>query len=192
LIVLLVKGKIEGPIMTTAFRIDCERFHRRDFLRLGTAGLLGLGLADLLRLEANTNASRRKATSVLMVWLAGGPSTIDIWDLKPDAPENIRGEFKPIATSAKGVHICELMPKTAKLFTEGWSSGSGGAGLGAHDLGDASARQPVRTRGHGYDCCGRRSRRRGPLHGSRPGRRAGREARQYVDGPVGATPLRSP
>jgi hypothetical protein len=102
--------------MTTAFHTDCERFHRRDFLRLGTAGLLGLGLADLLRLEANASAGRRKATSVLMIWLAGGPSTIDIWDLKPDATENIRGEFKPIATSSKGVHICELMPKTAKVM----------------------------------------------------------------------------
>jgi hypothetical protein len=108
--------KVEGPIMTTALRTDCARFHRRDFLRLGTAGLLGLGLDDLLRLEANANAGRRKATSVLMVWLAGGPSTIDIWDLKPAAPENIRGEFKRIATSAKGVQICELMPKTAKVM----------------------------------------------------------------------------
>lgn len=100
--------------MATAFRTDCERFHRRDFLRLGTASLLGLGLADLLRLEASSQTRRSKATNVLMVWLAGGPSTIDIWDLKPDAPDNIRGEFKPIATSAKGIQICELMPKMAK------------------------------------------------------------------------------
>ncbi len=51
-----------------------------------------------------------------MVWLAGGPATIDLWDLKPAAPENVRGEFKPIATSAPGVEICELMPKTAKVM----------------------------------------------------------------------------
>jgi hypothetical protein len=102
--------------MKTSFRTDCERFHRRDFLRLGTAGLLGLGLADLLRLEASVKAGRAKASNVLMVWLAGGPSTIDIWDLKPAAPENIRGEFKPIGTSAKGVQICERMPKMAKLM----------------------------------------------------------------------------
>jgi hypothetical protein len=102
--------------VTTAFRTDCERFHRRDFLRLGTAGLLGLGLADLLRVEASAQTHRPKATSVLMIWLAGGPSTIDIWDLKPAAPDNIRGEFKPIATRAKGVHICEFMPKTAKVM----------------------------------------------------------------------------
>jgi hypothetical protein len=102
--------------MTTAFRTDCERFHRRDFLRLGSAGLLGLGLADLLRLEASAASGRKKATSVLMVWLAGGPSTIDVWDLKPAAPDHIRGEFKPAATSARGVQICELLPKTAKVM----------------------------------------------------------------------------
>ena len=102
--------------MTTAWNTDCERFHRRDFLRVGTAGLLGLGLADLLRLESSAGATRQKATSVLMIWLAGGPSTIDLWDLKPAAPDHIRGEFKPIAASARGVQICELMPKTAKVM----------------------------------------------------------------------------
>jgi hypothetical protein len=102
--------------MTSSLRWDCERCHRRDFLRLGTAGLLGLGLADLLRLEARAAAKKKKATSVIMIWLAGGPSTIDIWDLKPKAPENIRGEFKPIATSVHGVDICEVMPKTAKVM----------------------------------------------------------------------------
>ena len=100
----------------TPFGTDCEGFHRRDFLRLGSAGLLGLGLADLLRREASAGADRKKATSVLMVWLAGAPSTIDIWDLKPDAPDHIRGEFKPITTSARGVRICEFMPKTAKVM----------------------------------------------------------------------------
>ena len=96
--------------------IDCERFHRRDFLKLGTAGLLGLGLADLLRLEARAGKSQAQGTSVIMVWLAGGPATIDIWDLKPDAPENIRGEFKAIDTSAKGVQISEFLPKMAKVM----------------------------------------------------------------------------
>src|ERR1700730_13391919 len=95
---------------------DCERFHRRDFLKLGTAGLLGLGLADLLRLEARAGKAKGKAKSVIMVWLAGGPATIDIWDLKPEAPENIRGEFKAIDTSAKGVQISEFLPKMAKVM----------------------------------------------------------------------------
>jgi hypothetical protein len=102
--------------MATALRTDCEGFHRRDFLRLGSAGLFGLGLADLLRVEAGAAAPRKKADSVLMIWLAGAPSTIDIWDLKPAAPDHIRGEFRPVATSARGVQICELLPKTAKVM----------------------------------------------------------------------------
>src|SRR5947209_7117191 len=105
--------------MTTRIQTDCERFHRRDFLKLGSAGLLGLTLPDLLRLEARSAPAakaRRKATSVIMVWLAGGPATIDMWDPKPEAPENIRGEFKPIKTSAPGVQISEHLPRTAKLM----------------------------------------------------------------------------
>src|SRR5262245_41271919 len=91
------------------------RLHRRDFLRVGTAGLAGLGLADLLRLEAHARAPARKpARSVILVWLSGGPSTIDMWDLKPDATAGVRGEFKPIPTSAKGVQIGEHLPKLAR------------------------------------------------------------------------------
>jgi hypothetical protein len=100
----------------STFRSDCEGFHRRDFLKLGSAGLFGLGLADLLRLEARADKAKRKATSVIMVWLAGAPATIDMWDLKPDAPEGIRGEFKPIATSADGVRISDQLPKVAKFM----------------------------------------------------------------------------
>jgi hypothetical protein len=95
---------------------DCERFHRRDFLAMGTAGILGLSLADLLRAEGRTSKPARAAKSVILVWLAGGPSTIDMWDLKPAAPENIRGEFKPIATSQPGIEICEFMPRLAKVM----------------------------------------------------------------------------
>src|SRR5262249_42829879 len=57
-----------------------------------------------------------KAKSVIMVWLAGGPATIDMWDLKPDAPEGIRGQFKPIPTSVPGVEICEHLPKMAQAM----------------------------------------------------------------------------
>jgi len=96
-------------------RTDCERFHRRDFLKVGVAIPLGLGLADLLRLEAHAaDKTKRKATGVILVWLAGGPSTIDIWDLKSDAPDNIRGEFKSVATAAPGVRVCEHLPQLAK------------------------------------------------------------------------------
>jgi len=103
--------------MAATIRTDCAGFHRRDFLRLGTSGLFGLGLADLLRLQAQgAGKTGKKAASVIMVWLAGGPATIDMWDLKPEAPENIRGEFRPIATSAPGVRICEHFPKIAKVM----------------------------------------------------------------------------
>src|SRR5947208_4509459 len=91
--------------------------HRRDFLRIGTAGLFGLNLVDVLRAEARAGAPRRpKATGVIMLWLGGGPATIDMWDLKPDAPVNVRGEFRPIPTAADGVSICELMPQTAQVM----------------------------------------------------------------------------
>jgi hypothetical protein len=103
--------------MTASLWTDCEGFHRRDFLKVGTAGLLGL--ANWLCLEARgaqARKARRKATGVIMVWLAGGPSTIDMWDLKPEAPEGIRGEFKPIATRAPGVRICEHLSRLAKVM----------------------------------------------------------------------------
>jgi hypothetical protein len=98
---------------------DCEGFHRRDILKIGAAGIFGLSLPDLLRLEARAKSesahqSKRRADSVILVWLAGGPATIDMWDLKPNAPEGIRGEFKPIPTTVDGVQISEHLPKMAQ------------------------------------------------------------------------------
>src|SRR5476649_1066796 len=101
---------------------DCEGFSRRDFLKVGSAGLLGLTLPQLLKLEAQANdapapANRpaQRATSVIMVWLSGGPATIDMWDLRPNAPEGIRGEFREINTSADGIRICEHLPQMARI-----------------------------------------------------------------------------
>jgi uncharacterized protein (DUF1501 family) len=95
---------------------DCEGFHRRDFLRIGAAGLFGLSLPELLRLEARAKTDKdRKANAVILVWLAGGPATIDMWDLKPEAPEGIRGEFKPIDGKLEGCRISEHLPKMAEL-----------------------------------------------------------------------------
>lgn len=102
--------------MAPRYWTDCEGFYRRDFLKIGVAGLCGLGLPDLLRLEARAAGERKpQAHSVILVWLAGGPATIDMWDLKPAAPEGIRGQFKPIPTAAPGVQICEHLPKTAAV-----------------------------------------------------------------------------
>src|ERR1700757_232447 len=103
--------------MAARIKTDCEGFHRRDFLKIGAAGLFGLSLPQLLRLEAQAgrkDGKPRKANAVIMVWLAGGPATIDMWDLKPEAPEGIRGEFKPIATKALGVQISEHLPRMAE------------------------------------------------------------------------------
>jgi hypothetical protein len=104
--------------MATRLWTDCEGFHRRDFLKIGAGGIFGLSLPELLRLEAQAGAGKgkkaRTADAVIMVWLAGGPATIDMWDLKPQAPEGIRGEFKPIATKAAGVEICEHLPRMAE------------------------------------------------------------------------------
>src|SRR5437764_9100705 len=99
---------------------DCEGFHRRDFLQIGSAGLLGLTLPNLLRAEARTagasaGGKKAKARGVILVWLGGGPATIDMWDNKPEAPEGIRGEFKSIDTAVKGIQFSEHLPKMAAV-----------------------------------------------------------------------------
>ncbi len=119
-------------------RTDCEGFHRRDVLRVGVAGLLGMSLPDVLRAEAlNAPEPRVKkpATGVIQIWLSGGPATIDMWDLKPDAPEGIRGEFRPIATTAPGVSICEHMPGLAKVMDRCTLVRSLGHSISAHGPG---------------------------------------------------------
>ncbi|MGE3804868.1 MAG: DUF1501 domain-containing protein [Gemmataceae bacterium] len=92
----------------------CDGIARRDFLRIGALGLGGLTLADLLRLRAAGSASKSHKAAI-MIYLPGGPSHIDMYDLKPDAPVEYRGEFSPIRTSVPGIHICELMPQQAKI-----------------------------------------------------------------------------
>lgn len=99
----------------------CDGFSRREFLRVGGAGMLGLSLGDILRLQASTAAPEGsgkngwgKAKSVIMIFLQGGPSHIDIWDPKPDAPSNIRGEFKSIKSNVPGIWLSEVMPQMAK------------------------------------------------------------------------------
>ncbi len=82
--------------------------NRRVFLVAGGLGFAGLHAA------AQTPPRRRAAQSTILIWLSGGASHIDMWDLKPDAPREYRGEFKPIATSAPGVRLCEHLPKLAR------------------------------------------------------------------------------
>src|SRR5205807_1496078 len=89
----------------------CDGLHRRDFLKIGAFGA-GLTLADMLRVRAlaagNGQPSSKK--SAIMIYLPGGPSHMDMYDLKPEAPAEFRGEFKPIDTNVAGVEICEHMP----------------------------------------------------------------------------------
>ena len=87
--------------------------HRREFLQIGALGLGGLSLADALRLEAHGAASTAK--SVIMVYLPGGPSHIDMYDPKPDAPVEFRGEFGTIRTKVPGLDFCELLPLQAQI-----------------------------------------------------------------------------
>lgn len=95
---------------------DCEGFHRRDFLKIGAGGLFGLTLPQLLRLEAQAAPAKlkRRANAVILLWLGGGPSHLDMWDIKTAAPEGVRSQFKPISTRAGGVQISEHLPKTAQ------------------------------------------------------------------------------
>jgi hypothetical protein len=88
---------------------------RREFLRVGSLPLLGLGLPELLRARSRSSPNRRgraKACIVLFMW--GGPAQQDTWDMKPAAPAEYRGEFKPIATNVPGIQICEHLPRLAR------------------------------------------------------------------------------
>lgn len=90
---------------------------RRDFLRVGAAGFSGLTLPHLLRAEdaAGIQGSRK---SIINIHLDGGPPQMDMIDLKPDSPAEVRGEFNPISTALPGFQICELMPKTASIAND--------------------------------------------------------------------------
>jgi len=94
----------------------CDRLTRRSFLALGAFGA-GLSLADLLRARAaGANSVPARAKSALMIYLPGGPSHLDTYDMKPDAPAEFRGEFKPIRTSVAGVDVCEFFPRQARMW----------------------------------------------------------------------------
>src|SRR3954463_7665226 len=103
----------------------CDGFSRRELLRVGGAGLLGLSLANLLEVEAlgqpaPADPAKRSgfgsAKNFIFIFLQGGPSHLDIWDPKPDAPDDIRGDFKTIDTKITGVKVTEVMPNLAKVL----------------------------------------------------------------------------
>src|SRR5262245_46268003 len=98
----------------------CDRISRRDLLTVGSVGLAGLALPDFLRQRAQGASSPKdktgfaKAEGIILLYLQGSPSHIDLWDPKPDAPAEIRGEFKPIVTRAPGMMLTEVLPQLAQ------------------------------------------------------------------------------
>ncbi len=96
----------------------CDGVTRRGFLQVGALGA-GLSLAELLRLRAGAaqaGAGKTSPKSVILIYLPGGPSHMDMYDLKPDAPKEFRGEFNPIKTNVPGVQICEHFPLQARMW----------------------------------------------------------------------------
>jgi hypothetical protein len=102
----------------------CDGISRRNFLRIGGLALGGMSLPEVLRAESLTAAASGQAVSrstishkgVIMIFLAGGPPHQDMFDLKPEAPAEIRGEFTPIRTNVPGIEICELFPRMATMM----------------------------------------------------------------------------
>lgn len=90
----------------------CDGISRRSWMQIGALGLGGLALPEILRGESRSGQAGQ-AKGIIMVLLPGGPSHLDMYDLKPDAPTENRGEFQPISTSVPGIEICELLPRLA-------------------------------------------------------------------------------
>lgn len=92
----------------------CDGLTRRDFIKAGALGAVGLSLAGYLRLLHAGEVRPAQAKSAVFVWLGGGPTHLDTFDMKPGAPVEYRGEFKPISTNTPGLEICEHLPRLAK------------------------------------------------------------------------------
>lgn len=93
----------------------CDGLARRDFLTIGSLAMGGLSLPDLLHAEERTGI-RKSHKAIIMVYLAGGPSHVDTFDMKPEAPVDIRGDLKPISTNITGIQICEVFPRLARMM----------------------------------------------------------------------------
>jgi len=104
------------------FRLDadrpvhfCDGLTRRDFLHAGVLGMMGFALTDWMALKAQGAVLQDNDLNVIQLFLVGGPSQLDTWDMKPDAPAEIRGPYKPIKTNVPGIEICEVFPRMAKI-----------------------------------------------------------------------------
>lgn len=96
-------------------RCFCDGISRRNFLRIGALGFGGLALPDILRAEQEQRIGRSQK-SIIMIYLPGGPPHQDMFEIKTEAPSEIRGEFQPIRTNVPGIEICELLPKMASIM----------------------------------------------------------------------------
>src|SRR5712692_2510966 len=103
------------------FRLDadkpvhfCDGLTRRDFLHAGSLPFFGLTLTELLNLKALGGVNPNKDVSCILLFLVGGPSQLDTWDMKPAAPAEIRGPYKPIPTNVAGIQVSEIFPRMAK------------------------------------------------------------------------------
>ena len=126
-----------GPTVLTIFGPNsryCDGISRRSFLKLGMLGLgsSGLLLSDLYRAEAQTGTESAHK-SVINIFLAGGPAHQDLWDIKSEAPLEIRGEFRPIPTRVPGLHISEVFPRIAGMMNKFIAVRSVVGAAGGHD-----------------------------------------------------------
>src|SRR5215510_11336415 len=92
----------------------CDGLSRRDFLQVGTLGAVGLGMAEWSALQAAGAVEKSKDLNGIMIFNLGAPSQLDTWDMKPNAPAEIRGPFNPIDTAAPGISISEMFPGMAR------------------------------------------------------------------------------
>lgn len=115
----------------------CDGVSRRDFLRVGALAGIGLSLPSFLQLQAQGGVATAKGKAAIYVRLSGGPSHMDTFDLKPDAPDTHRGEFKEIATNVPGMRICEHLPKLAQCADKYTILRGVSHTLAAHELGSS-------------------------------------------------------
>ncbi|MBI3877822.1 MAG: DUF1501 domain-containing protein, partial [Verrucomicrobia bacterium] len=132
----------------------CDGVSRRNFLKIGALGMGGLALPQLLRAESQSGV-RLGHKAVIMVFLPGGPSHQDMFDLKPDAPAEFRGQFNPIPTNVDGIQICEHLPRMAKLMDKCAVIRSMVGSTGGHDAFQClTGRSPRNQPPGGWPCLG--------------------------------------
>src|SRR5436190_1359942 len=120
----------------TGVSSDCSGVSRRTFIRLGGLAAFGLGLPQFLQAREHAPLAKVKAKRCILMWMQGGPSHIDTFDPKPDAPAEIRGEFGTVPTCLPGVHLSEHLPKLAQNLDKFSIIRGGDPKNGSHGVAD--------------------------------------------------------